>query len=233
MKGYKDCLITKKHRLHPLTLLLVNACVPFMNTFFPSGKVLAFAYLISLGIILFFGNFPAFLKTGSFVVLFWSAYYFFLFNFPNKEIITGFRMSMLFVPSGVLAYLFITSYHSSEILSSLEKLRLPKIFIIGLTVTLRYIPTFKKEFGIIKSAMQIRGVKFSFLRPFRTFEYLVVPQLFRCLSLSGELTAAALTKGINAPNRRSSFFALKFHFYDVGIVVFMFIGYGLLIGKMV
>lgn len=233
MNGYPIGLTKKKYRLHPLTLLFINACVPFMNTFFPSEKVLAFAYMLSLGIMLFFGNFSAFLKTGTFVAVFWAVYFFFLFYFPQREIITGFRMSMLFVPTGVLAYLFITSYHSSEVLSSLEKLRLPKIFIIGLTVTLRYIPTFKREFGIIKSAMKIRGVDFSIKKPFLTFEYLIVPQLFRCLSLSSELTAAALTKGINAPNRRRSFFALSFQAYDYGMIAFMCVGYGLLIGKII
>ncbi|MBP1998019.1 energy-coupling factor transporter transmembrane protein EcfT [Peptostreptococcus canis] len=132
-----------------------------------------------------------------------------------------------------MASLLISEYNSSEMLSALQMVRLPKIFIIGLTVTLRYIPTFKKEFKIIKEAMRIRGVKFSVLHPLRSFEYLLVPQLYRCLTLSSELTSAGLTKGMDAPYKRTSFYKRKFLITDYIAIITLILGYSLIIGGVI
>ena len=140
------------------------------------------------------------------------------------------KVSILFIPSILIAILIITGYNSSEILSALQRLHLPKILIIGLTITIRYIPTFKWEFSIIKQAMNIRGVKFSIFHPIRTFEYLIVPQLFRCVSLSLELTAAGLTKGIASANKRSSYFYNKMGITDYFVIAIFLIGTIVIIG---
>ncbi|WP_455525640.1 energy-coupling factor transporter transmembrane component T [Peptostreptococcus stomatis] len=137
------------------------------------------------------------------------------------------------MPCFILAAVLIGSYKSSEVLSALQRLRLPKIFIIGITVTIRYIPTFYREFKIIKKAMNIRGVDFSVLHPIRTFEYLMVPQLFRCVALSTELTCAGLTKGISASNKRSSYFSSGFNLIDYAIFLMLILGYILIIGGLV
>lgn len=137
------------------------------------------------------------------------------------------NMTVYFTPCILIAVLIVTDYNSSEILSALQRLHLPKIFIIGLTITIRYIPTFRREFRIIKQAMHIRGVEFSVKHPLRTFEYLLVPQLFRCVSLSAELTAAGLTKGIATEEKRTSYFDNQFH--GVDYVMFAIGGVGLVL----
>lgn len=226
-------ILKEKNKLNPLVIVLINAFIPLVNTFFPSVKMMIFTMIFALVLLLFFGSLKNFFKAVSFISVFGLLYYITLKYIGNNFLTMLFKMTILFVPSIILAYLLITQYNSSEVLSSLEKLHLPKIFVIALTVTLRYIPTFKKEFGIIRDAMYIRGVKFSIKYPLRTFEYLLVPQLFRCLSLSAELTAAGLTKGINSPNKRVSYFDKKFNLVDYGVILIMVLSYTLIIFEVV
>lgn len=143
------------------------------------------------------------------------------------------NMTVYFTPCILIAVLIVTDYNSSEILSALQRLHLPKIFIIGLTITIRYIPTFRREFRIIKQAMHIRGVEFSMKHPLRTFEYLLVPQLFRCVSLSAELTAAGLTKGIATKEKRTSYFDNRFHGVDYVMFAIGGAGMVLIIGGLI
>ena len=116
----------------------------------------------------------------------------------------------------------IKDYTTAEILSALESLRLPKSIIIASTITLRYIPTFRTEFSYIKESMRLRGFSFSFLHPIRSFRFFVVPQLFRCMALSEEVTAAGMVKGIDNPNRRSSYYEQKLKFCDLACIILIF-----------
>lgn len=229
----EEIKLRKKRKIHPLTLILINAMLPVLNTVFPSSKGVFFTVIFVFFLLLISGCYKKALTAAVWTGAFFGLYAVTLLWIQNEILASMFRMFVLFLPSVLLASLLITEYNSSEILSSLEKLHLPKIFVISLTVTLRYIPTFRREFLTIRDAMYIRGVRFSIRHPVRTFEYLLVPQLFRCLSLSGELTAAALTKGINAPGRRTSYFAQPFSPPDFLAFAVLIIGYGLIIGKVI
>lgn len=220
-------------RLNPITLILINLFLPLVNTIFPSSKGIIFTMVIALLLLLIFGSFFKFLKALLFVAVFFSLYKISVLYIKIEIVSILFKMTLLFLPCFVFAYLLISEYNTSEILSSLEKLRLPKIFVIALTVTLRYIPTFRREFRIIKDAMSIRGVDISLKNPIRTFEYLIVPQLFRCLNLSSELTSSALIKGINAPFKRTSYFERKFSFPDFLVFFTLIVGQILIVGKFI
>ena len=67
--------------------------------------------------------------------------------------------------------------------------------------------------------MRLRGIGFTWKRPVKSFQYFIVPQLFRCAALAEEVTAAGLVKGIDAPMNRSSYFEEKFTFADVAVLV--------------
>lgn len=54
--------------------------------------------------------------------------------------------------------------------------------------------------------MRLRGIRFTLRRPLQSFSYFLVPQLFRCMLLKEEITAACYTKGIDCKQRRSSYF---------------------------
>lgn len=223
----------RKRYINPITVIMLNVFLPVVNTFFPSDKGILFTLIFVELLLLFMEQYKKFVKTTIFLFVFFALYILSLHIPVLTFMASVFKMTIVFLPSCVLAVLLINGYQLSEVFSGLQKLRLPKIFVIGLTVTIRYIPTFIEEFKLIRASMQIRGVKCSVLHPIRTFEYLLVPQLFRCLSLSAELTSAALTKGIEAPVRRVSYFDRPLSRYDYATVLILLVGHGLVIAKIV
>ncbi|VTS26971.1 cobalt transport protein [Streptococcus pseudoporcinus] len=217
-------------KINALTIIVINALLPLVNSLYPSHKGIIFSQLVSLLVIFLAGYYLKLLKATGFLVLFYSSYMLSSIYFNIGILASFFRMSLLFIPCFLLAWLLCTEYNSSELLSALQGLHLPKLFLIGLMVTLRYISLFRKEFRLIKEAMQVRGVDLSFKHPVRTFEYLLVPQLFRCLTLSNDLTSASLTKGLTVPCKRTSYFLSRWSIYDVLIFIIVCLGYGMIVG---
>ncbi|MDD7267445.1 MAG: energy-coupling factor transporter transmembrane component T [Lachnospiraceae bacterium] len=220
-------------RFDALTIIIINAMLPTMCSLFPSDKMVALTFLIAFFVLLVSGNVKRMLKIGITIGIFLAVYILSETYINNRFLSAWFRMMLLFTPSFSLAAVLISEYKSSEVVSALQKLRLPKMFIIGLTVTLRYVPTFYREFKLIKKAMNIRGVKFSVLHPIRTFEYMMVPQLFRCVALSNELTSAGLTKGISAAKRRTSYFNHGFTLIDYLTFSLLAMSYGAIISGLI
>lgn len=220
----------QRRKINPLTLIIINAVLPVVTMFFPTDKSIIVGLCLGYIALFIARRYMAMLKA-----LIWIAagvMFILLNSFYIKSSVLGMmiNMTVYFTPCILIAVLIVTDYNSSEILSALQRLHLPKIFIIGLTITIRYIPTFRREFRIIKQAMHIRGVEFSVKHPLRTFEYLLVPQLFRCVSLSAELTAAGLTKGIATEEKRTSYFDNQFHGVDYVMFVIGGVGLVLIIG---
>jgi len=144
------------------------------------------------------------------------------FYTPAFKFLSGFLAIMLqFVPCLALASIVISKYSSTQLLSALESVHMPRILVVATTITLKYIPTFKREYKYILESMRLRGIKFTWKKPLESFRYFIVPQLFRCVALAEEVTAAGLVKGIDAPIRRTSYFEQKFRFTDA-LILFMF-----------
>ena len=223
----------QRRKINPLTLIIINAVLPVVTMFFPTDKSIIIGLCLGYMALFIARRYMTMLKA-----LIWIAVgimFILLNSFYIKSSVLGMmiNMTVYFTPCILIAVLIVTDYNSSEILSALQRLHLPKIFIIGLTITIRYIPTFRREFRIIKQAMHIRGVEFSMKHPLRTFEYLLVPQLFRCVSLSAELTAAGLTKGIATKEKRTSYFDNRFHGVDYVMFAIGGVGMVLIIGGLI
>ncbi|WP_456078832.1 energy-coupling factor transporter transmembrane component T [Mogibacterium diversum] len=227
------CSELQRRKINPLTLIIINAVLPVVTMFFPTDKSIIIGLCLGYMALFIARRYMTMLKA-----LIWVAVgimFILLNSFYIKSSVLGMmiNMTVYFTPCILIAVLIVTDYNSSEILSALQRLHLPKIFIIGLTITIRYIPTFRREFRIIKQAMHIRGVEFSVKHPLRTFEYLLVPQLFRCVSLSAELTAAGLTKGIATEEKRTSYFNNRFHGVDYVLFAIGGAGMVLIIGGLI
>ena len=103
-------------------------------------------------------------------------------------------------------------------------MRVPRVLVVAVTITLKYIPTFKREFSYITESMRLRGIGFTWKKPIKSFKYFIIPQLFRCAALAEEVTAAGLVKGIDAPMRRTSYYEEKATFADVAVFALFLIG---------
>ena len=84
----------------------------------------------------------------------------------------------------------------------------------GVTIIVKYIPTFSPEFKYILESKRLSEISFTCCCPLTNFEYFIVPQLLHYAALSEEFTAVSLVKGIDAPERRSSYFEQNFRFSD-------------------
>ena len=222
----EDVRHLNRRKINPLTLIIINAVLPVVTMFFPTDKSIIIGLCLGYTALLIARRYKTALKTLIWVSL--GIIFILLNSFYIKSSVLGMmiNMTVYFTPCILIAVLIVTDYNSSEILSALQRLHLPKIFI-------RYIPTFRREFRIIKQAMHIRGVEFSMKHPLRTFEYLLVPQLFRCVSLSAELTAAGLTKGIATKEKRTSYFDNRFHGVDYMMFAIGGVGMVLIIGGLI
>ena len=213
-----------KLRLNPIVLIIINVLAPSMYIFL-NGSFLKIYLIIFATIIL--------LAMGCYKIFFITAALYGLMNgfvvlsriFPTLEPLALFFVVLQqSVPCFGLVAALMKKYSSAELLSSLETLRIPRALVVAVTITLKYLPTFTREFKYIRESMRLRGIPFTIRRPVKSFQYFIVPQLFRCAALSEEVTAAGLVKGIDAPMKRSSYFEQKIRFVDILIMTLFIAG---------
>lgn len=127
------------------------------------------------------------------------------------------------IPCFMLGSLLIRTTKVSTFLAAISRLHLPKGFTIALSITLRYSPTMKEEWGFIKDAMSLRGISASpaglLFHPVRTMEYVYVPMLVSASKISDEITQAAITRGIDHLERRSCLENIRFRMRDALLLI--------------
>ena len=124
----------------------------------------------------------------------------------------------------------IVTGNSGELMSSLQKLRIPKSIIVMICMMIRFFPVLSKESIYIRNAMKARGVfsnRKDYIRhPFLAYECFMVPLIIRCIKLSDELGATAELRGLNADKSRTCIYEVVFGLKDI----FALIMYGAAIG---
>ena len=121
-------------------------------------------------------------------------------------------------PCAFLAGIILSTTKVSEFLTAMSKAHIPNKVVIPLAVMLRYIPTVCEDWGYIKDAMRLRDVTpslFGFLKnPAMAVECLYVPLLMTASNTADELSAAALTRGIENPTPRTCLIEVRFRGRD-------------------
>jgi energy-coupling factor transport system permease protein len=111
-------------------------------------------------------------------------------------------MPTVFFASGLMA-----TTKVGDLVSAMQSMRIPKVIVIPFTVMLRFFPTAKEEFAAIRDAARLRGLRFS-------MERTLVPMMLRCANIAEELSAAAVTRGIESTERRTSMCELRLRLPD-------------------
>lgn len=96
-----------------------------------------------------------------------------------------------------------------QISSFLSKIHAPTTLILGILVVFRFFPTMKAEVRALRESMYNRGLatgKQFLFHPASTFEYILVPIMMRCIQIADQLTISALSRGIEAPVKRTSYY---------------------------
>jgi energy-coupling factor transport system permease protein len=92
---------------------------------------------------------------------------------------------------------------------AMRKWRFPQKLIIPLSVTLRYFPAIREEIRHIRDAMKLREITGA-----AKFEAVLVPLMFSAANTADELSAAAVTRGIENPVPKTSVIELRFRLRD-------------------
>ncbi|MDU5010760.1 MAG: energy-coupling factor transporter transmembrane component T [Clostridium botulinum] len=133
-------------------------------------------------------------------------------------IITFSQFVKMILPCALLASIMISTTKVSEFMGALNKMRVSKKVIIPLTVMIRYFPVVFEDWKNIKDSMRMRDVSPTFLgflkNPSDTIECIYVPMLMSASKVSDELSAAAITRGIENPNPRTCMVKMKMKFCD-------------------
>ncbi len=98
-----------------------------------------------------------------------------------------------------------------RLIVGLRRLRVPQQLIIPISVTLRYFPAIREETGHIRDAMRLRDI-----RGMEKVEALVVPLMISATGTAEELSAAAVTRGIENPAAKTSVISLRMGAADWG-----------------
>lgn len=107
----------------------------------------------------------------------------------------------------------------TEIITTLEKIRLPKPLYMPITFMLRFWPTALSDFNTILKGAQMRGI-LSFKKPLLSLEYTMVPLLIRSSMVADRLAAAAETRGLSRPGKHTSIKDSNFKALDYLLVLF-------------
>ena len=211
-----------KLRLNPIVLIVINILAPSMYIFLSGSFLKIYLAFFATVILLVMGCYKIFFITA----LMYAAMEGVIILSRFFPVIEAFALFLVVLQQSVpcfgLVFALIKKYTSAELLSSLETMRIPRTLVVAVTITIKYLPTFTREFKYIRESMRLRGIPFTLRHPIKSFQYFIVPQLFRCAALSEEVTAAGLVKGIDAPMKRSSYFEQKFRFID-GLFLSVFI----------
>ena len=213
-----------KLQLNPIVLIVINILAPSMYIFLNGSFLKIYLVIFATVLLLTMGCYKIFLITA----LVYAGMEGIIRLSSIFHSIEAFALFLVVLQQSVpcfgLVFALMKKYSSAELLSSLETMRIPRTLVVAVTITLKYIPTFAREFKYIRESMRLRGIPFTLRRPVKSFQYFVVPQLFRCAALSEEVTAAGLVKGIDAPIKRTSYFEQKVRFTDALILVLFIAG---------
>jgi energy-coupling factor transport system permease protein len=120
-----------------------------------------------------------------------------------------------FMPSIMMGYFLVSTTTVSDFMAAMRKMHMPESITIPLSVMFRFFPTVREESAAIGDAMRMRGVSLAGGKPVKMLEYRFVPMMMCSLKIGEELSAAALTRGLGAPVRRTNICRIGFHIQDV------------------
>lgn len=120
-----------------------------------------------------------------------------------------------FAPGIMTGAYLISSTSVSEFIGAMERMHITEKIIIPLSVIFRFFPTIGEEYQAIRDAMKMRNIRFDGRNPFLMIEYRLIPLMVSVVKISDELSAAALTRGLGAPVRRTNVCEIGFHVQDI------------------
>ena len=142
------------------------------------------------------------------VALIWAS------GLPSFVLLAVTSIMTRFAPGIMMGAYLIASTSVSEFIGAMERMHLTEKIVIPLSVIFRFFPTVSEEYQAIRDAMKMRGIT-TLRSPMKMLEYRVVPLMMSIAKIGEELSAAALTRGLGAPQKRTNICKIGFGPLDI------------------
>ncbi len=123
-----------------------------------------------------------------------------------------------FLPTVILARYIVKSTKVSEFLAAMNRMHVPDKFTIPISVIFRFFPTVAEESKSINDAMRMRGIEMGANKASEAVEYRMVPLIASCSLIGEELSAAAMTRGLDVGKRRTCIWNIRFGIQDFAVI---------------
>ncbi len=123
-----------------------------------------------------------------------------------------------FLPTVILARYIVKSTKVSEFLAAMNRMHVPDKFTIPISVIFRFFPTVAEESKAINDAMRMRGIEMGANKASEAVEYRMVPLIASCSLIGEELSAAAMTRGLDVGKRRTCIWNIRFGIQDFAVI---------------
>lgn len=138
-----------------------------------------------------------------------------LSGLPSFAVLAVTSIMTRFAPGIMTGAYLVSSTSVSEFIGAMERMHITEKIVIPLSVIFRFFPTIREEYGAIQDAMRMRGIRFGGKNPFLMVEYRLVPLMVSIVKIGDELSAAALTRGLGSPVKRTNVCQIGFHIPDI------------------
>ncbi|WP_399553222.1 energy-coupling factor transporter transmembrane component T [uncultured Propionibacterium sp.] len=136
-------------------------------------------------------------------------------------LLSGFVLRL--APAFAMAAYFVATTTASECVTSLSRIGVSRKVTIPISVVFRFAPTMGEEFRSINDAMRMRGIRLGakkfWRNPLMLLEYRFIPLVISLAKIGNELSAAALTRGLERPGAHTSIAKIGIRPVDVVVVV--------------
>ncbi|MCR5500805.1 MAG: energy-coupling factor transporter transmembrane protein EcfT [Acetatifactor sp.] len=118
------------------------------------------------------------------------------------------------LPTVILARYIVKTTKVSEFLAAMNRLHVTDKLTIPISVIFRFFPTVVEESRAINDCMRMRGIEMGAKKATEAVEYRMVPLIASCSIIGEELSAAAMTRGLDVGKKRSCIWNIRFRFLD-------------------
>ncbi len=230
--GRKGLLLDPRTKLLMLitvtSLMLSTGNSGVMNVVKPVLSILPFVLLLTEG---------RWKTAGKYLVLYGAC---FALERAALHLLTGLPSFLLlavcsimtrFAPGIMMGAFLIASTSVSDFLAAMKRMHLSEKIVIPLSVIFRFFPTIGEENAVIRDAMRMRGIRFGGKHPGKMLEYRLIPLMISIVKIGDELSAAALTRGLGAPVKRTDICNIGFHLQDWVMILLCIAAFGATLGS--
>lgn len=127
---------------------------------------------------------------------------------------------MRMTPGVMAACYVVATTRVSEFIAAMERMHVSQKIIIPFAVMFRFFPTIGDENRSIQDAMRLRSIGWK-RGPVAMLEYRFVPLIVSVVRIGDELSAAAVTRGLGGPIRRTNYCEIGFSTWDFACIAFL------------